>query len=168
MKLEDLSGVKCGNFRLRKHGRRWCNNAWHGKCYAKHNADDFPVLGQQDLDALLIDKALEDDPKRFQEGRDGDHLMYPFQCEEYHFININGSLPEKKNAADTLLLSCMRRANIDAFWSREQSTVYSNMLEGRRFLAKKKLLGIASASLPRVVLSPRKTSWEWEWLRDFC
>jgi hypothetical protein len=153
---------------LRKYGRNWSNNAWHGKCYVKHRADDFPVLGQRDLDASLIDEAFleEDDPKRFQEGRDGDHLMCPFQCEECHFINIKGCLPEKNNAEDELLHSCMRRANLNAFWSRERSTVYSNMLEGRRFLANHKLLGIASASLSRVVLSPRRISWEWEWLLD--
>jgi hypothetical protein len=55
-----------------------------------------------------------------------------------------------------LLLSCMRRANLDAFWSSERSTVYSNMLEGRRFLANQKLLGIASASLPPRGPFPRK------------
>jgi hypothetical protein len=158
IKLDDFSGVKCGNFGLRKHGRNWCNNAWHGKCYVKHSADDFPVLGQRDLDASLIDEAFleEDDPMRFQEGREGDHLMCPFQCEECHFINIKGCFPEKNNAEDELLLSCMRRANLDAFWSREQSTVYYNMLEGRRFLANQKLLGIASASLPPRGPFPKK------------
>jgi hypothetical protein len=106
----------------------------------------------------LIDEAFleEEDPKRFQEGREGDHLMCPYQYKECHFINIKGCLHEKNNAVDNLLLSCMRRENFDAFWSRKQSTVYSNMLEGRRFLANQKLLGIASASLPPRSLFPRK------------
>jgi hypothetical protein len=106
----------------------------------------------------LIDEAFleEDDPKRFQEGREGDHLMCPFQCKECQFINIKGCLPEKNNVADNLLLSCMKRANLDAFWSREQSMVYSNMLEGRWLLANQKLLGIAPASLAPRGSFPRK------------
>jgi hypothetical protein len=153
--LDKLSGIRCGNFGLRQHGRVWCTNAWHGRCYVKDSTDDFPVLGQQDLDASLIDKE-DDDPKRFQKGRDGDHLMCPFQCEDYHFININGTLPNQDNSADALLLCCMRRANLDGFWARERSTVYSNMLEGRRFLANQKLLGINLASLPPRGPFPKK------------
>jgi hypothetical protein len=120
--------------------------------------DDFPVLGQQDLDESLIDESFleDDDPKRFQEGRDGDHLMCPFQCEECHFINIKGSLPRLDNPSDVLLMCCMRRANLDSFWSRERSTVYSNLLEGKRFLATQKLLGINSSSLPPRGPFPKK------------
>jgi hypothetical protein len=127
-------------------------------CYVKYSTDDFPVLGQQDLDSSLIDEAFleDDDPKRFQEGRDGDHLMYPFQCEDCHFININARLPNQDNPADALILCCMRRVNLDRFWAQERSTVYSNMLEGRRFLANQKLLGINSASLPPRGLFPKK------------
>jgi hypothetical protein len=108
------------------------------------------VLGQQDLDASLIDESFleDDDPKRFQEGKDGDHLMCPFQCEDCHFINIQGWAPKPDNPCDVLLLCCMRRANLDSFWSRERSTVYSNLLEGKRFLATQQLLGIDTSSLP--------------------
>jgi hypothetical protein len=108
------------------------------------------VLGQKDLDASLIDESFleDDDPKRFHEGRDGDYLMCPFQCEDCHFINILGRRPVENSPCDTLFLSCMRRANLDAFWSRERSTVYSNMLEGRRFVANQRLLGISSGFLP--------------------
>jgi hypothetical protein len=156
--LDELSGIRCGNFGLRQHGRVWCTNAWHGRCYVKDSTDDFLVLGQQDLDASLVDEAFleDDDPKQFQEGRDGDHLMCPFQCEDCHFISINGRLPNKDNPADALLLCCMRRANLDGFWARERSTVYSNMLEGCKFLANQKLLGINSASLPPRGPFPKK------------
>jgi hypothetical protein len=68
MKIEKLSGVRCGNFGVRQHDNSWCRNAWHGKCYVQHKLDDFPVLGQQDLDASLIGESFleDDDPKRFK------------------------------------------------------------------------------------------------------
>jgi hypothetical protein len=150
MKIENLSGIRCGNFGVRQHDNSWCRNVWHGKCCVQHKSDDFPVLGQQDLDASLIDESFleDDDPKRFQEGRDRDHLMCPFQCEDCHFINIQGRAPNPDNPCDGLILCCMRRANLDSFWSRERSTVYSNLLEGKRFLAPQQLLGIDTSSLP--------------------
>jgi hypothetical protein len=149
LKKTGLSGTS-PNFGLRQHGNSWCRNAWHGKCYVQHKLDDFPVLGQQDLDALLIDESFleDDDPKRFQEGRDGDHLMCLFQCEDCHFINIQGRVPNPDSPYDVILLCCMRRENLDSFWSRERSTVYSNLLEGKGFLATQQLLGIDTSSLP--------------------
>ena len=33
-------------------------------------------------DLVAYDKMEDEDPGRFKEGRDGDHLMTPFQCDE--------------------------------------------------------------------------------------
>jgi hypothetical protein len=82
--------------------------------------------------------------------------MCPFQCEDCHFINIQGRAPNPDNPCDVLLLCCMRRANLDSFWSRERSTVYSNLLEGKRFLATQQLLGIDTSSLPPRGPFPKK------------
>ena len=53
--------------------------------------------------------------------------MVPFQCDVYHFRNIQKRNPDPlKYAKDALALSCIRRANLDSVWSREPSTVSRN------------------------------------------
>jgi hypothetical protein len=74
-----------------------------------------------------------DDPERFKLARDGDHLMCPFQCDDCHFQNLN---------TDGVLLLCIRRANLDALWVREPTTVHSNRREGARLIELSKQLGL--------------------------
>jgi hypothetical protein len=100
---------------------------WHAKCYVQDPKDKFPVLQASDLDdAVLGSEQLEtDDPDRFRQARDGDHLMCPFQCDDCHFRNIQGRSPVDDHH-DKLFLMCIRRANLDALWSREAGTVRAN------------------------------------------
>ena len=91
------------------------------------------LLGNEEMEA--------DDPDRFKCARDGDHMMCPFQCDGCHFFNIQGRRPGVK-VQDDVLLMCIRRANLDAFWSRESSTVEANRREGARVLALSERLGI--------------------------
>lgn len=120
---------------------------WCGECYQQHPHDKFPVLSAQDLDdALINDEEMEDeDPLRFKEARNGDQLMTPFQCDHCHFGNIQGRRPIADRNEDAGLLLCIRRANLDAFWSRERSTVYANLREGIRFEANCRKLGITNS-----------------------
>ena len=61
---------------------------------------------------------LESDKGRHMSARNGDHLMIPFQCELCHYRNlIKMNLVRDKE--DVTLLRAIRRANLDAFWSRE-------------------------------------------------
>ena len=84
-----LDGIICANFGSQRGVKpRWaCKGAWHGKCYRQGEKDDFPVLNQDvEAEDLVADDKMEDEgPGRFKEGRDGDHLMTPFQCDECHF-----------------------------------------------------------------------------------
>ena len=84
------------------------------------------MLSANDLDDSLVDENyLEDEDKeRFKEARDGDHLMSPFQCDECHLYNMIGRKAILGYAPDDLALLCIRRASLDAFWSRERSTVW--------------------------------------------
>ena len=66
---------------------------------------------------------------RFMHGRNGDHLMVPFQCELCHFRNIYGRDPEENNLKHKEFFIFARRANLDAFWSREPPTVRNNLKE---------------------------------------
>ena len=79
-----------------------------------------------------VELVIEGDEKRFLVGRDGDYLLTPFQCELCHFRNIYGRNPDSNRFQDVFAAVAMRRASLDAFWSREPATVASNLAEFRR------------------------------------
>ena len=63
----------------------------------------------------------------FHEARNGDHLMVPFECDTCIFWKLRGTVPNPEGCSkDKLLLGCIRRINLDAFWSRMSSTVNAN------------------------------------------
>jgi len=64
---------------------------------------------------------------RFVQARAGDMLMVPFQCDTCHFQNIQKRNPMEGDAKDDETLEYIRRANLDAFWARETSTVKKNL-----------------------------------------
>ena len=56
-------------------------------------------------------------------ARPGDHLFCPFECDNCAFYRLKGRKPEAGNSQDKLLQTYIRRANLDAFWSRRPGTV---------------------------------------------
>lgn len=76
----------------------------------------------------------DDDRLRFLEGREGDHLVTPFQCDTCHFRNIMKRDPVASHASDIRMLKLIRRANLDAMWSTEPNTVSNTLREARRGL----------------------------------
>ena len=113
--------------------------------------DDFPVLNQDvEAEDLVMDDKMEDeDPGRFKEGRDGDHLMTPFQCDSCHFENCKRRSPIEGNLQDEVALLGIRRANLDALWSRERSTVRSNRLQGNMWISVSESAGWLDHGLPK-------------------
>ena len=65
-----------------------------------------------------FDLTLESDKGRHMSARNGDHLMIPFKCELCHYRNLKKMDPVG-DKEDVTLLRAIRRANLDAFWSRE-------------------------------------------------
>ena len=63
------------------------------------------------------------DPCAFLKGRNGDHLHVPFECDLCIFRKLKGVNPSTSRSEDSLLLDCIRRINLDSFWSRSESTV---------------------------------------------
>ena len=120
-----MFGVICANFGRRRFRNWTCQGAWHGECYKEKDGCDFPYLVANDLDGSLInDNVMSgDDERRFREGRDGDSMMVPFQCNTCHFLNIQGRMPDREDKYDSLLLTCIRRVSLDSMWSRERSTI---------------------------------------------
>lgn len=92
---------------------------------------------------------VDDDPLRFQEARDGDHLVCPFQCDTCHFVNIHKSLPVKESPQDVLCLMAIRRVNLDSLWARERATVEANRREGVIFLSEGRAMGFTDPYPPR-------------------
>ena len=65
---------------------------------------------------------------RFRHGRNGDHLMGVFfECDLCHFRNCNLRNPCLDSSKDNYTLICIWRAILDVMWSRESSTVSSNL-----------------------------------------
>jgi hypothetical protein len=149
--VDAVGGIICANFGwARSISDGVCRGAWHGSCYTQDKRDSFPVLGAKDIDDALLDEKLlkDDDPLRFREAREGDHLMCGFQCDVCHFINMKGRAPKDGNVYDELALLCIRRASLDTLWARERSTVYSNKLEAVRYLGICRNMGLEEEEYP--------------------
>ena len=85
---------------------------------------------------------MADDEMRFQEARIGDDLMVTFQSDECSFFNLQGQFPNEQKEADKLLLLCIRRAILDAFWSRERTTVEKNWREVKGLVETGEAMGL--------------------------
>jgi hypothetical protein len=128
--LQAKGGIFCANFSERQGDFAPCNSCWCGPCYTPLGVRNHPIWRQVDKDGEFLED--EDEYERFQIARPGDHLMVPFQCELCHFRNIMKRNPTVRVPEDQELLDFMRRANLDAFWSQEKSSVFSNLKEAMR------------------------------------
>ena len=91
---------------------------------------------------------VEKDKSRFLFGRAGDHLVTTFQCDLCHFRNITSRSPGD-DEQDGMLLHFIRRANLDALWSRERGTIKNTMREIANIRERARLLGFdGDAMLP--------------------
>lgn len=91
------------------------------------------------MDPAEFDSEFKADPDRFQVGRDGDHTMCPFQCDECVFVNINKRHPTPTETT-SLAMICIRRVILDSLWSREPETVKQNLNILRGYLSTMELL----------------------------
>jgi hypothetical protein len=83
-------------------------------------------------------------------GRAGDHFLTTFQCDVCHFRNINFRSP-RTTGMDAMLLKFIRRANLDALWSRETGTVNNTRRDLINMSSKAQILGIdESRMFPRM------------------
>jgi hypothetical protein len=108
---------------------------WCGKCYTSSVDVTFPTKKK----ALDKYEELEDPNEKerlqvawgkmhepddeFHLARDGNHCMVPFKCNLRVFRKLKGQSPDVTNPRDELLIACIRRINLDAFWSRSKYTV---------------------------------------------
>ncbi len=60
----------------------------------------------------------------FVEARAGDHLFCPFECDYCSFYRLRRASPDMTQAEDVRLMTYIRRALLDAFWSRRPGTIH--------------------------------------------
>ena len=131
--VKNPRGLFCANFANGRGPFPPCHQVWCGPCYQAAPEVRFPVQerpGDVEDDELVVEEVDKD---RYMVGRNGDHLMdIPFFCELCSFRNLEGRNPEIRRWEDRKLLAFFRRANLDAFWSREPGTVSGNMYRAWR------------------------------------
>jgi hypothetical protein len=88
-------------------------------------------------DVARVEKAWgRKSPKKddYIRARNGAHLMVPFECDACIFRKLRKS--------DELLLACVRRINLDVFWSKAADTVNGNRDKLADILSLSKLVGL--------------------------
>ena len=138
--ISNGDGVFCANFWARREIWPPCNGSWCGRCYEASEEDGFPIHLPQDAMGEYIVRGKDRD--HFMCVRGGDHWVTRFQCDLCHFRNLQGRNPRDNSGIDSLLLRCIRRANLDALWSRETGTVRGLHGEILRMSRKAKILGL--------------------------
>ena len=104
---------------------------------------DLPQVRADDEDRLLSGWIpRKSDVGKFSQARDGDDLMVSFECDLCIFWKLYKRGPEVGNQTDNFAMSCIRRINLDAFWSRARSTVESNAAKVREGLKISESLGL--------------------------
>jgi len=89
--------------------------------YAKAANDDQEEIEMEELGRKSCDNAGD----RYKVGIPGAHLSVSFQCDLCVFRNLYRRDPSGEG--DDMALCIIRRINLDAFWSREPSTLKANI-----------------------------------------
>ena len=139
-RLEGTKGLFCANFHSCQMHWKPCESAWCGSCYLPHSDDRFHRFVPRDEGGFAWSASQE--LQRYQVGRDGNHLVTVFQCDDCIFLNLLHRRPLSHSTRDNLTLCCIRRMNLDALWGRETSTVDSTARAVRQTITLLQPLGI--------------------------
>jgi hypothetical protein len=96
-------------------------------------------------------------PNEYPVGRDGDHLLVPFECDLCIFRKLKHQETWANSNQDNLLMACIRRISLDAFWSRATSTVLANRDKMKQALALSKLVGLQGPYIHIETMPPNDT-----------
>ena len=99
--VKGIQGIFCANFGCCQGNWMLCQKAWYGKCYKAHPKDDFHVHLPQDEEGFVWRK--RGDKNHFACGRNGDHLVTPFQCDLCIFQVLKGHDPIHSSHQDKYL-----------------------------------------------------------------
>ena len=139
-------GIFCHNFGVSRGACLPCQNVWCGECFTDHPEISFHINRPENDEGLTWGRAV--DLSSFKYGREGDWLMFPFQCEVCWFFNLKNKSPDQHSDDDLWLLGYLRRVNLDGFWSSRPKTVAGNWSNMMKTICHMKDLNIP------VILSP--------------
>lgn len=120
---------------------------WCGRCYCFLPTPDFHIADEDGNDPGSTDdedritsgwRPRKDGDTRYKTARNGDDLMIPFECDWCIFGKLFKRIPDISGASDSDLfaMGCIRRVLVlDAFWSREPSTVGTRGTHSERGLS---------------------------------
>ena len=136
-----LSQITCANFSERQGCFPPCHRMWCTKCYLSDPNVSFYIKKPEDDEG--IPRKRRQELNRLLTAWNGDHVTTPFQCDLCIFRLLRKSKPDVLSAQDSLLLACIQRVNLDAFWSREKSTVEGNFNAMKRAVHFLETLGLS-------------------------
>lgn len=126
-----MEAITCVNFCWRLKGFPPCQSMWCASCYSSNHEVKFHVRSKPGLDdeeeRIVNSWKRSVDHGEYHSARDGDHLITPFECDLCIFVKLKGRYPMNQNQKDRKLAACIRRVNLDAFWSRASTTVSNNL-----------------------------------------
>jgi hypothetical protein len=115
-------GVFCANFGLPVLGLPECQNAWCARCYATLPGKSFLIYHETNEDGY--DMTAPGEENDYLSAHPGEHHFCPFECDTCAFFQLmQRRLPNLKSRINNLLLTYIRRANLDSFWSQRPGTV---------------------------------------------
>lgn len=135
-------GIFCANFGQPGKGRPECHGAWCAPCYREDPLIPFSVFRAKGADGEDLEIRGEDQD-RYRTARPGDILMCPFECDSCHFYKLNHRTEDPHQDGDRRIMALIRRANLDAFWAREPTTVRGNLGGVRKVLRTQDELGLS-------------------------
>jgi hypothetical protein len=123
--------------------------------------DPFPIasLKEYECEDDEVDEIKDSkEESKFNYARLGDNFMCPFQCDLCHFRNMKHMEPGSDPEKDLKLLIGIRRAILDSFWARAESTVSNNFRDLKKLEKIEESLGIKD-SLPNMGPFPLEDVW---------
>ena len=98
-------------------------------------------------------------------GWEGGHLMTSFQCDLCHFRNIKRCTPKLGFYCNETLPINIRRANLDALWAHEPSTVSKNRNQHEKAAQRLQYMKLDKKLLPKMDPFP---IWDQQGRAEMC
>jgi hypothetical protein len=155
-----ISGLFCANFGLCATSSSTCRNAWCPDCYTSTRDIEFHIALREgegmdpsetvdDEDRLAsVWRQKPRDKDKFKRARKGDHLMVQSECDFCIFAKLKRRAPDLNNSINKLVMACIRRATLDAFWSWAERTVVSHARHVQKGIKLAESIGIDPPFVP--------------------
>ena len=111
----------------------WCAPCYSSSTEILFHIRERPVSDEDDERFESAWKAKWNE-REYLTARVGDHMLTQFECDLCIFLKLMKRYPLKESVKDKRLVSCIRRINLDAFWSRSSVAVANNSRSVKKLL----------------------------------